>query len=192
MLLFNLQFYGPRIGALYSRSNCPLHPLLFGGGQEKKKRPGTENTVCIAGLGMAAKLVTQNLDQYIKHFEELRSYLEQNLLSTFGSLVVIHGLNRNDRLPNTLSVSFTNNECKGNLILEQAKCVKASTGAACHSKLANQDGSKVLIASGVDPNLASCSIRLSIGRTTSRQDILKVVKALRSATDVIISKKAAC
>ncbi|XP_038672780.1 uncharacterized protein LOC119976365 isoform X2 [Scyliorhinus canicula] len=80
-------FYGPRIGALYARgpgTSSPVYPMFFGGGQEKKFRPGTENTPMIAGLGKAAELVVRELEVYASHMQEVRDYLEEKLLAAFG------------------------------------------------------------------------------------------------------------
>ncbi|XP_060039913.1 selenocysteine lyase, partial [Erinaceus europaeus] len=77
------KFYGPRVGALFVRAPgdlTPLHPALFGGGQERSFRPGTENTAMIAGLGKAAELVTENLEAYEVHMQGVRDYLEERLL----------------------------------------------------------------------------------------------------------------
>lgn len=76
------KFYGPRIGALYARGLgklTPLYPMLFGGGQERNFRPGTENTPMIAGLGKAAELVTENWEAYEAHMRDVRDYLEERL-----------------------------------------------------------------------------------------------------------------
>lgn len=76
------KFYGPRIGALYVRGVgklTPLYPMLFGGGQERNFRPGTENTPMIAGLGKAADLVSENCETYEAHMRDIRDYLEERL-----------------------------------------------------------------------------------------------------------------
>ncbi|RWS21431.1 selenocysteine lyase-like protein, partial [Leptotrombidium deliense] len=146
------KFYGPRIGALYFRKGSPLHPLFVGGGQERSLRPGTENTACIVGLGEAAYLVTQNLSYYHKHFMNIRCYLEAKLEETFGEMVTINGKNVQQRLPNTVSVSFNNPSLKGYLILKYAKRVNASVGAACHSN--SEQISRVLLACGISRDAA--------------------------------------
>ncbi|GFO25203.1 selenocysteine lyase [Plakobranchus ocellatus] len=79
------EFYGPRIGALCAinpSQDTPVLPLLFGGGQERNLRPGTENTPMIAGLGKAAELVCNNLKAYSNHMEDVRDYLEDQLQVT--------------------------------------------------------------------------------------------------------------
>ncbi|KAM6258509.1 selenocysteine lyase isoform 2-T3 [Porphyrio hochstetteri] len=82
------KFYGPRIGALYVRgpgTTTPLHPMLFGGGQERSFRPGTENTPMIAGLGQAAELVSKNWEAYEAHMRGVRDYLEARLEALLNS-----------------------------------------------------------------------------------------------------------
>ncbi|XP_009322275.1 PREDICTED: selenocysteine lyase [Pygoscelis adeliae] len=82
------KFYGPRIGALYVRgpgTTTPLHPMLFGGGQERSFRPGTENTPMIAGLGQAAELVSKNWEAYEAHMRDIRDYLEARLEALLNS-----------------------------------------------------------------------------------------------------------
>lgn len=80
-----LQFYGPRIGALYVRRSLvdQVCPVVRGGGQENSLRPGTENTPMIVGLGTAARLVSMNLDKYSSHMEEIRDYLQNQLVVMF-------------------------------------------------------------------------------------------------------------
>lgn len=79
--IFSIQFYGPRIGALYCRDTekIPLYPVIQGGGQERGCRPGTENTPMIAGLGEAATLVTKDINLFTGHMKKLRDYLENSL-----------------------------------------------------------------------------------------------------------------
>lgn len=77
-----LQFYGPRIGALYVRRPVVelVSPVVRGGGQEHNLRPGTENTPMIVGLGVAAKLVSDNMDKYSDHMKSIRDYLQNELV----------------------------------------------------------------------------------------------------------------
>ena len=137
------KFYGPRVGALYTRTGVTLVPMLYGGGQEGGLRPGTENTPMISGLGAAAKLVTDNLESYAKHLKHIKDYLRDQLIRNF-KLVNSDEPSRlklgevfwryldQFTLPNTLSVrfgGFTGPElmslCSDN--------VEASCGAACHT-----------------------------------------------------------
>ncbi|KAL1023369.1 hypothetical protein UPYG_G00039930 [Umbra pygmaea] len=112
------KFYAPRIGALYVNgpgTTTPLHPILFGGGQERNFRPGTENTPMIAGLGKAAELVTCNLYEYESHMMDMRKYLEERLQAVFG-MERIHFNSHfqcSDSLPNTCNVSILGPRLQG-------------------------------------------------------------------------------
>ena len=174
------KFYGPRIGALYARGlqtqSASLYPMLYGGGQENNFRPGTENTAMIAGLGKAAEFVSRNLNQYYTQMKEVRDYLEQRLQNEFD--VEFNGKTKNsDRLPNTCSVSFIGTNFQGYKILSCCKRLQAGVGAACHSA----EPSQVLLRSGVPLERVVNSIRLSVGRHTTKQDIDTVVDDLKQA-----------
>ncbi|KAG1676876.1 Selenocysteine lyase [Nymphon striatum] len=167
------KFYGPRIGAVYAKnlSNSCLQPIFYGGGQEKGYRAGTENTGMIAGLGKAAELVSKNLNSYYISMKEKRGYLESKLVKKFGKSVCLLGARSGvDRIPNTCSVAFIGKYCSGKLILNMCSWLIASVGAACHSD-SSCEGSAVLIASGVSPEIARNAIRLSVGRETTEREI---------------------
>ncbi|XP_059785040.1 selenocysteine lyase isoform X3 [Balaenoptera ricei] len=104
------KFYGPRIGALYIRGLgelTPLYPMLFGGGQERNFRPGTENTPMIAGLGKAAELVAENCEAYEAHMRDVRDYLEERLAAEFGKRIHLNSqFPGTERLPNTCNFSI--------------------------------------------------------------------------------------
>ncbi|PNI24828.1 SCLY isoform 4, partial [Pan troglodytes] len=109
------KFYGPRIGALYIRGLgefTPLYPMLFGGGQERNFRPGTENTPMIAGLGKA-------------EFGQKRIHLNSQFPGT-------------QRLPNTCNFSIRGPRLQGHVVLAQCRVLIASVGAACHSDHGDQ------------------------------------------------------
>lgn len=135
----------------------------------------------IVGLGVAAQLVSENIQQYEKHMASTRQDMETKLFATFGSLITINGLLHSvyGRLPNTISLTFNNPKLKGQLILSLCKKLRACVGAACHSDQFKP--SAVLIASGVDPCLASCTIRLSLGRENDAKDIEIAVQELKMA-----------
>lgn len=180
------KFYGPRIGALFRRRDVPLLPMFYGGGQENKYRPGTENTPMIAALGKACNLVTVGQEEFELKFLELVSLLEKELISNFGDEIVINCKeNKYGKLPNTLSIAFNNPNLKGTSILESTSRIIASVGSACHST--NHDLSSVLINSGVSTSLASTTIRLSVGRETKSQDIYDAVQDLNDAVNKLLN-----
>ncbi|XP_070345371.1 selenocysteine lyase isoform X2 [Equus asinus] len=179
------KFYGPRIGALYVRGLSeltPLYPMLFGGGQERNFRPGTENTPMIAGLGKAAELVAENCEAYEAHMRDVRDYLEERLLAEFGKKR-IH-LNSqfpgSERLPNTCNFSIRGPQLQGRLVLAQCRMLLASVGAACHSDLGDRP-SPVLLSCGIPFDVARNALRLSVGRSTTRADVELVVQDLKQA-----------
>lgn len=179
------KFYGPRIGALYVRGlgeRTPLYPMLFGGGQERNFRPGTENTPMIAGLGKAAELVTKNCEAYEAHMRDVRDYLEERLEAEFGKKR-IHFNNRfpgAERLPNTCNVSIRGPQLQGRLVLAQCRTLLASVGAACHSDLGDQP-SPVLLSCGIPFAVAKNALRLSVGRSTTRAEVELAVQDLKQA-----------
>uniref|UniRef100_H2Z5N5 Selenocysteine lyase n=1 Tax=Ciona savignyi TaxID=51511 RepID=H2Z5N5_CIOSA len=170
------KFYGPRTGALYMK--CPsLEPLIYGGGQERGLRAGTENTPMIVGLGMAAKLVKENLDVYAENMRVTRDYLEDKLKEVFGDNVTFNCKSPN-RLPNTCNFSFIGHGLKGYKVVKMAKSFSCSTGSACHASKCQP--SKVLLNFHIKEENAANALRISTGRTTSVSDIDLVLAELRS------------
>ncbi|KAL2090419.1 hypothetical protein ACEWY4_015107 [Coilia grayii] len=183
------KFYGPRAGALYVNGPgvaSPLHPMLFGGGQERNFRPGTENTAMIAGLGKAAELVNTHLSEYESHLWDIRGYLEERLLAVFGADKIRFNSRfpGSDRLPNTCNVSILGSGLVGRRVLATCRRVLASVGAACHSGQVDRP-SCVLLSCGIPEDAARNALRLSVGRSTSRQDVDAVVEDLKETVDVL-------
>ncbi|XP_027960963.1 selenocysteine lyase isoform X4 [Eumetopias jubatus] len=179
------KFYGPRIGALYVRGLgelTPLYPMLFGGGQERNFRPGTENTPMIAGLGKAAELVTRNCEAYEAHMRDVRDYLEERLEAEFDKQR-IH-LNSQfpgtERLPNTCNFSIQGPQLQGHAVLARCRALLASVGAACHSDHADRP-SPVLLSCGIPFDVARNALRLSVGRSTTRAEVDLIVQDLKQA-----------
>lgn len=176
------KLYGPKgIGALYVRSGVHLEKLIHGADHEMNRRAGTENVIEIVGLGTACELVQQNLEKYRSFLLELRNKLAEKLMGEIPN-VKING-HPVDVLPNTLSVSFLGLEA--NTILSELKSVAASAGAACHSD--RIDISPVLSAMQVPLEYAMGTIRFSVGKYTTAEDIdraaeeiINVVKRLQS------------
>lgn len=179
------KFYGPRIGALYVRGpgeTTPLHPMLFGGGQERSFRPGTENTPMIAGIGKAAELVNKHCEDYEAHMRKIRDYLEERLKAVFEE----QGINFNCRLKgskrlcNTCNFSILGSGLQGRLVLSRCKILLASVGAACHSEKGDKP-SAILLSCGIPYNVAQNAMRLSVGRNTSKEDVDLIVEDLKQA-----------
>nr|XP_042714701.1 selenocysteine lyase isoform X5 [Chrysemys picta bellii] len=178
-------FYAPRIGALYVRGpgvTTPLHPMLFGGGQEWNFRPGTENTPMIAGLGKAAELVNKNCEDYEAHMKEVRDYLEKRLEASFGK----QRLHFNSQFPgakrlcNTCNFSVWGPGLQGRMVLSHCKTLLASVGAACHSEKGDQPSS-ILLSCGIPYEVAQNALRLSVGRDTTKEDVDVIVEDLKQS-----------
>ncbi|KAM7160360.1 selenocysteine lyase isoform 6-T12 [Macrochelys suwanniensis] len=180
-----IMFYAPRIGALYVRGpgvTTPLHPMLFGGGQEWNFRPGTENTPMIAGLGKAAELVNKNCEEYEAHMREVRDYLEERLEASFGKqrLHLNSQFPGTKRLCNTCNFSVWGPGLQGRMVLSHCKTLLASVGAACHSEKDDQPSS-ILLSCGIPYEVAQNALRLSVGRDTTREDVDVIVEDLKQS-----------
>jgi len=168
------KLYAPKgVGALYIRTGGRLEKLIHGADHEMNRRAGTENVLEIVGLGEACELIDQNLDEYQKHMAKMRDRLEKGLKELFAD-IRING-HPGKRLPNTTSVSFKGLEA--NAILSELTNVAASAGAACHS--GQVDVSIVLKAMQVPLEYAMGTIRLSVGRFTTVEEIDRAIKAIR-------------
>jgi len=160
------------IGVLYVRRGTRLTPLLVGGHQERGRRAGTENVPYIIGLGKACELARQEFDQERLRIRKLRDRLEEALLSTCpGARLNGHKTNR---LVNTTSISFEYVEGEAILLLLDRLGICASSGSACTS--GSLEPSHVLRAMGVPFTSAHGSIRFSLSRYNSDQDIDYVIE----------------
>jgi len=167
--------YAPKgIGALYIRKGTPIEPLIHGAGHESGRRAGTENVLLIVGLGKACELAKRLLND--DRILDLRNRFWKLLQDNFGEKVVLNG-HPLHRLPNTLNVSFVGKA--GGEILSRLDGVAASTGAACHS--GSVELSPVLKALGISPEVGMGAIRFSLGRTTTVQELERVVNLLKDS-----------
>jgi cysteine desulfurase len=170
------KIYAPKgIGALFIREGTPIHKIIHGAGQECGLRPGTENVMAIAGLGIACELIVTNLPEYAHHMRKNRNFLEEELIKVFPE-VVING-HPTYCLPNTLSTSFL--DIPANLILESMQGVAASAGAACHSN--DVKISHVLTAIGIPEHIAMGTIRFSVGRFNTNKEIEHAIPLIKKA-----------
>ncbi len=167
--------YGPKgVGALYIRKGTRLRPLAYGGHHEGGKRPGTENVAGIAGFGLACELAAQELVESAAHLSILRDRLCGQISENI-SRVKLNGSPRL-RLPNTLNLSFEFIEGEGILLGLEMKGIATASGSACTS--GTLAPSHVLSAMGVPAALAQGSIRFSLGRENTVEDIDYTAKAL--------------
>ena len=166
------KFYGPKgVGALYVRAGTPLAPFMHGAGHESGRRAGTENVILDAGLGAAAELAGDLA--WTAQARELRDWLWEQLRDRYGDGVVLNG-HPTLRLPNTLNVSLLGRD--GREMLAAMPEVAASTGSACHS--GGTEPSPVLAAMGVPREVGAGAVRLSLGRTTTRAELQRLLELL--------------
>jgi cysteine desulfurase len=159
---------GPKgTGAMYIRKGTILKPLFYGGHHERDRRPGTENVAGIVGLGMAAEFAGAHLEAFGQVVGGLRDRLEQGVLELVPQVSVNGDPQR--RLPNTSNLCFAYVEGEGFVIAMDLRGIACSTGAACSS--GSVEPSHVLSAIGRTPEQARSSIRFSLGRYTTPEDV---------------------
>ncbi len=162
------KLYAPKgIGALYIKSGTRLRQLLYGGHHQRGFRPGTENVAGIVGLGKAAEMAHRSLAEDAKRVSVLRDKLEQGLLARVPDSSVNGG--RAPRTPSTTNLLFHGVEGEALVIALDLKGLACSTGAACSSGAV--EPSHVLTAIGLPPEEARASLRFSLGRHTTSEDI---------------------
>lgn len=169
------KFYGPKgIGALYIRKGVKLDNLIHGGGQERKRRAGTENIPGIVGLGCAIELATKNIDEHNAKIIKMRDRLLKGIMGKIPNTKLNgHPVNR---LPGNINISFEFIEGESLLLLLDHAGVSGSTGSACSS--GSLDPSHVLLAIGLPHEMAHGSLRLSLGDLTLDSDIDYVLEVL--------------
>jgi len=161
------KIYGPKgVGALYVKNPIKLEPLFHGGGHEKGIRSGTLNTPGIIGLGKACKLAKNRFDKDTKHLEKLRDTLIKNVLKIEESYLNGHPTKR---LVNNAHFRFSAIEGESLHMMLDHEGIAAATGSACSSKKLKH--SHVLLALGLTPEESHGSIRFSIGRISTLEDI---------------------
>ncbi|MFQ5428787.1 MAG: aminotransferase class V-fold PLP-dependent enzyme [Phycisphaerae bacterium] len=169
------KFHGPKgVGALYVRKGVKLTPLLHGGRQERGLRAGTENVPAIVGLGKAAELAARMIDE-ADRIRELRDRLET------GILELVPGAIRNGhprlRLANTLNLTLPGLRGESLVVALDQHGISLSSGSAC--KAGSPDPTHVLLAMGRTPEEAHCSVRFSLARETTEEDITEALAAFR-------------
>lgn len=161
------KFYGPKgIGALYiaDRPGCRVEPILFGGGQQQRIRPGTLPADLIAGLGLAAEIACSSIETDLSHLRDLRRRLWSGIRGIEGLLV--NG-DVESGFPGILNVSVS--DVEGESLLLELEPICVATGSACNSK--SQEPSYVLRALGLSDLLAQSAIRFSMGRPTTEDEV---------------------
>lgn len=169
------KFYGPKgIGALYVKTGVKFEKFIDGGPQERNKRAGTENVAGIVGIGKAIELAYENLDGHNKKIKELRDYYVEQVKEKIPYIKINGDMEK--RLPGNSNISFRFIEGEGLLLNLDLKGICASSGSACTS--GSLDPSHVLLAIGLPHEIAHGSLRISIGKYNTKEEIDYLVENL--------------
>jgi cysteine desulfurase len=171
------KLYGPQgVGALYVRGSVSLEPVLFGGGQERGLRSGTENVAGIAGLGEAARLARQEKDERVRHEKELRDRIVAGAAEI--PAVRLNGHMRK-RLSNNVHLTVEGVEAEGLVLFLDAMGYAIGSGSACAS--GGHKASPVLLAMGRDEREAFSSVRITVGKENATEEIEGFLEAFPMA-----------
>lgn len=169
------KFYGPKgVGAIYIKKGTKIEPFIHGGEQEKGKRAGTYNVPGIVGLGKAAEIAIEEMEEEIKKVKFLRDKLEKGIIEKIPE-IVING-HPEKRLYNTLNLCVKYVEGESILLNLDFEKIYASSGSACTS--GSLEPSHVLLAIGLSPEIAHGSLRFSLGKYNKEEDVDKVLEVL--------------
>lgn len=169
------KLYGPKgIGALYIRKGAKILPYMHGGSQESRKRAGTHNVPGIVGLGKAAEIAMASMDTEAVRETKMRDRLIKGILTTIPD-TRLNG-HQYKRLPNNINVSIAGIEGESMILRMDFMGISVSSGSACTS--GDLSASHVLLAIGLPHELAHGSLRLSLGKDTTDEDIDKVLEVL--------------
>jgi len=169
------KFYGPKgVGALYIRKGTKIASLLHGGHHEGNRRAGTENIPGIVGLGKACEIAMEEREEDEKRVKALRDDLEERIPKKIDDIIV-NG-HPEMRLAGTLNICVKYIEGESMLLYLDHEGIAASSGSACTS--ASLEPSHVLTAMGIPPEVAHGSLRFTLGRSNTKEDIDKVIEVL--------------
>ena len=174
------KMHGPKgVGAMYVRRGTPLEPLIVGGSHARRQRAGTENVPGIVGLGKAAELAMESVaDGTVERIAGLRDRLEEGVLRIAGTGVNGDGA---PRAANTTNIRFEQVEGEALVIALDLKGVAVSGGSACHS--GSTEPSHVLMAMGLDKNAARASLRFSLLKMATDEDVDHVLRVVPEAVE---------
>jgi cysteine desulfurase len=179
------KLYAPKgVGVLYIRRGIALPPLLLGAGQERGRRPGTENVPYIVALGEACRIAGTMLERESKRLSALAGDLFAALKREIPGIILVG--HPTQRLPNTLNVLFPN--ASSRKVLAKCSRVMASTGSACHAD--SEEPSAILTALGISRDNALGAVRLSLGRGTTKKDVADAAADLAAAWRSILAAAA--
>ena len=180
------KLFAPKgIGVLYVRNGVHIENLMYGAGQEKGIRPGTENVPYSVGLGKACELAKSTFDNSSRHMFRMRERLLNGLKNKSVAPIKLNA-DLENCLPNTLSISFQDTEAHqvASLVINE---VMVSTRSACHTN--SNEISQVLKAMNVEPKVAAGTIRLSVGKYTTEEEIDRSAEAISKAVNKLYNPK---
>jgi len=179
------KLYAPKgIGALYIRHGTHLEPAIYGGGQEAGRRAGTENVAYMVALGAAAELAYQQLPTGQERLRQLRDLLLQRLQNLLPGQIHLNG-HPSERLPNTLNISIDG--VIGEEVLAATPALASSTGSACHE--GSTEPSPVLLAMGHTRERALGALRLTLGRWSTEEEVMRSAILLAQTVDSLKEKR---
>lgn len=179
MTVSSHKLYGPQgVGALIADRAIEMKPVLYGGGQERGLRSGTENIAGIVGFGKAAELALQHMDDRAIQMTRLRDELVTRLQTIAGVTIFAKDA---ARLPNTVQFAVEGFEGETLLMQLDRKAIAVSSGSACHSGLT--EPSHVLLAMGVSKDIARSAIRVSFGKDNKPEELDQFMDALQNIID---------
>ena len=177
------KFHGPKgVGALYVRKGTRMRPLIYGGHQEKGRRPGTENVSGVVGMGKAAELALLHLKDMPK-VAALRDKLQKGILEKIKTASINGAIDK--RTPNTLNASFEFIEGESILLYLDRKGICVSTGSACSS--GSLEPSHVLRAMNIPFSKIHGSVRFSLSRYTTEEDIDYTLQELPGVIETLLT-----
>jgi cysteine desulfurase len=169
------KIYGPKgVGALYVRSGSRIEPMFRGGQHERGLRPGTENVAAIVGMGKAAELARKHLAEDALRIAALRDRFETSLCEAISGIRVNGDSER--RVANTTNITFPGASGESLVIALDLQGIACATGAACSSGAI--EPSHVLLAIGLTEDAARSSLRFSLGRTTTSEEIDRAIAVI--------------
>lgn len=179
LTLSSNDMYGPQgTGALYIKPNIKIQPIVLGGGQEKGIRSGTENILAIAGMGEAARIAKNEMNEENKRLLKIRDELIKGILEIENSYLTGHPI---QRLPYHASFRFSRIEGESILLSMDMYDMQVATGSACSSK--TLEPSHTLLAIGLKHEEAHGSMVLTLGRSNKLEDVTVVVKAVKDTVE---------
>ena len=180
MTISSHKIYGPKgVGALYVSNSVKINPIIFGGEQEQGKRGGTANTPGIVGFAKACEIAHRDMRTNNHKLRSLSEYFETKLFDTVENIRL--NTNTKQKLPHILSVTFVGVDGESLLTKLDINGVAVSTGSACNSKILSV--SRVLTAIGLNNDDARCTVRFSLGKNNSYEELDKAVSIIAKCVE---------